>query len=46
VFTSITDLKRKLMRYIRKYNDSPKPVKWVYRTPTHRITTDSRVTVH
>ena len=46
VFTSITDLQRKLMRYIRKYNDSPKPVKWVYRTPTHRITTHSRVTVH
>jgi transposase len=46
VFSSITDLKRKLMRYIRNYNDSPKPVKWVYRTPTHRITTDSRVTVH
>jgi len=46
VFTSVPDLKRKLMRYIRKYNDAPKPVKWVYRTPTHRITTDSRVTVH
>ena len=46
VFTSITDLKRQLMRYIHKYNDSPKPVKWVYRPPTHRITTDSRVTVH
>src|SRR4249920_2561817 len=44
VFTSVPDLKRKLMRYIRKYNDAPKPVKWVYRTPTHRITTDSRVT--
>src|SRR5512145_614040 len=46
VFTSVTDLKQKLMRYIRKYTDSPKPVKWVYRTPTHRITTDSCVTVH
>ena len=46
VFTSVTDLKRKLMRYIRKYNDAPKPVKWIYRTPTHRITTDSHVTVH
>jgi hypothetical protein len=34
------------MRYIRKYNDSPKPMKWIYRTPTHRITTDSCVTVH
>jgi len=46
VFTSVVDLKRKLLRYIRKYNDAPKPVKWVYRAPTHRITTDSRVTVH
>src|SRR5499426_2962552 len=46
VFTSVTDLRRKLMRYIRKYNDSPKPVKWIYRTPRHRITTDSSVTVH
>ena len=46
IFTSVADLKRKLMRYIRQYNRAPKPVKWVYRNPTHRITTDSRVTVH
>lgn len=46
VFTSVTDLRRKLMRYIRQYNRTPKPVKWVYRNPAHRITTDSRVTVH
>lgn len=46
IFTSVTDLKRKLMRYIRQYNRAPKPVKWVYRNPAHRITTDSRVTVH
>jgi transposase len=46
VFTSVADLKRKLMRYIRQYNLAPKPVKWVYRNPAHRITTDSRVTVH
>ncbi len=46
IFTSVADLKRKLMRYIRKYNNAPKPVKWVYRNPAHRITTDSRVTVH
>jgi len=46
VFSSVADLKRKLMRYIRKYNDLPKPVKWVYRNPTHRITTDSSVTGH
>jgi transposase len=46
VFSSVADLKRKLMRYIRRYNLAPKPVKWVYRNPVHRITTDSRVTVH
>jgi len=46
IFTSVADLKRKLMRYIRQYNRAPKPVKWVYRNPAHRITTDSRVTVH
>jgi transposase len=47
VFTSVTDLRRKLLRYIRKYNRTPKPVKWVYRDPTRRInTTDSGVTVH
>lgn len=46
VFSSVADLKRKLMRYIRQYNLAPKPVKWVYRNPAHRITTDSRVTVH
>jgi len=46
IFTSVADLKRKLMRYIRQYNRAPKPVKWVHRNPTHRITTDSRVTVH
>ncbi len=46
IFTSVADLKRKLMRYIRQYNRAPKPVKWVYRNPAHRITTDSHVTVH
>lgn len=30
VFTSVPDLKRKLMRYIRQYNKAPKPVKWKY----------------
>ena len=37
IFTSLADLKRKLMRYIRQYNKAPKPMKWVYRNPTHRI---------
>jgi hypothetical protein len=34
------------MRYISKCNDAPKPLKWVWRNPTHDITTDSPVTVH
>lgn len=37
VFTSVPDLRRKLMRYIRKYNEQPKTVKWKYFDPTRRI---------
>lgn len=46
VFTSVSDLKRKLMRYIRKYNTVPKTVKWKYFDPRRRITPESAVTVH
>jgi transposase len=46
VFTSVPDLKRKLMRYIRQYNKQAKPVKWKYFDPSRRITPDSIVTVH
>ncbi len=46
VFTSVSDLKRKLMRYIRKYNEEPKPVKWKYCDLSRRITPDSIVTAH
>jgi transposase len=46
VFTSVPDLKRKLMRYIRHYNKAPKTVKWKYFDPTRRITPTSVVTVH
>src|SRR5881396_1200357 len=46
IFTSVTDLKRKLMHYIRQYNKTPKPIKWTYRNPNNRITTDSNDTVH
>ena len=45
IFTSVTDLKPKLMRYIRHYNMQPKPVKWKYIDPT-RHTPDSIVTAH
>lgn len=46
VFTSVHDLKRKLMRYIRQYNKDPKPVKWKYFDTSRRITPDSIVTGH
>ncbi len=46
VFTSVPDLKRKLMRYIRQYNKQPKTVKWKYFDPSRRITPESIVTVH
>ena len=37
VFTSKADLKRKIMRYIRRYNASAKPFKWTYRNTSRRI---------
>src|SRR5215471_18506868 len=46
VFTSVPDLRRKLMHYIRHYNNAPKTVKWRYFDPTRRITPSSAVTVH
>jgi len=46
VCTSVSDLRRKLMRYIRQYNKAPKTIKWRYCNPARRITIDSGVTVH
>jgi len=48
IFTSVRDLARKLMRYIRSYNKDPKPIKWMYRDVSHRIkvNTNSSVTGH
>jgi len=46
VFTSLKDLRRKIMKYIREYNKTSKPFKWGYRDPSYRITADSLVTVH
>lgn len=46
IFTSRHDLQRKLMRYIRHYNQSANPVKWKYTDPRHRITSTSPVTGH
>lgn len=46
IFTSRHDLKRKLMRYIRTYNQAAKPVKWKYTDPRHRMTSTLPVTGH
>jgi len=37
IFTSVTDLRRKLMRYITHYNKTAKPFRWSYADPTRRI---------
>jgi hypothetical protein len=44
VFTSVSDLKRKLMRYIRHYNKLPRTVKLPIRPDN--ISTQSVGTVH
>ena len=46
VFTSVADLKRKLMRYIRQYNKAPRTVKWKYADPSRHISTHSVGTGH
>jgi transposase len=39
VFTSVSDLARKIMRYIKHYNRAPKPIKWTYSNLKRRIPT-------
>jgi hypothetical protein len=46
VFTSVKDLAKKLMRYIRHYNTARKIVKWKYSNPFRRIGARSFVTGH
>ena len=46
IFESVAELSRKIMRYIKTYNEDAKPVKWKYYDPTRRITTNSAVTSH
>jgi transposase len=46
IFTSLPDLARKIRRYIQRYNEDPKPIRWTYCNRRHRITTDSAVTGH
>jgi len=37
VFTSVTDLSRKLMKYIRAYAKTARPFRWTYADPSRRI---------
>lgn len=37
VFTSVIDLSRKLMKYIRAYAKSARPIRWTYTNPKPRI---------
>jgi transposase len=48
IFTSKSDLSRKLLGYIRAYNEDAVPIKWTYRNPRRRIRpgTKSNVTGH
>jgi transposase len=48
IFKSTRDLTQQIMKYIRKYNDDPRPVKWTYDQPSRRIkpTKRSAVAVH
>lgn len=40
VFTSVSDLARKLQRYIRAYEKSARPFRWTYTDPQRRIRTN------
>lgn len=46
IFSSVGDLRRKIIRYIRLHNGRARPIRWTYRDPSHQITvtTDSDVT--
>jgi transposase len=37
IFTSVTYLRRKLMRYIKHYNKTATPIRWSYADPSRRI---------
>lgn len=37
IFTSVADLRRKLLQYIRLYNTTAKPIAWAYNDPSRRI---------
>ena len=46
IFTSVPDLARRIRTYIRQHNKAPKPIRWSYRNPAHRMSSTSAHTVH
>jgi len=44
VFTSVKDLSKKLLGYIREYNRNAKPFRWKYSDPSRRIKGTSNLT--
>ncbi|HVR42185.1 MAG TPA: IS630 family transposase, partial [Thermoanaerobaculia bacterium] len=46
IFTSVKDLARKIMTYIKKHNRDPKPIRWTYTDLSNRISSNSVVTRH
>jgi len=48
VFTSTSDLSRKVMRCIRRYNRDARPIRWSYADPSRRLqpASDSSATSH
>ena len=46
IFTSVADLRKKLMTYIRHYNQAPKTIKWTYRDTSRRAGITSSGTGH
>ncbi|HWI69580.1 MAG TPA: hypothetical protein VNS88_14595 [Nitrospiraceae bacterium] len=37
IFTSVSDLARKLRRYINAYSANARPIQWKYSDPTRRV---------
>ncbi len=37
IFQSTRDLTKKIIKYIRKYNEDPRPAKWAYDDPSRRM---------
>jgi transposase len=37
VFTSVKDLAKRIMKYIRRHNEDPRPIKWQYNDRSQRI---------